>query len=145
MVSRPSSSLRSLQSEVNHLFDSLFPTRDGSGESVGQSATWSPRMDIGETEKNYRLRVDLPGVARDDVTINVDGRRLVIRGERTEEKQEEGENMVRTERNHGSFYRAMSLPTEVNPDEATARMEAGVLIVELPKVATSTATSISIS
>lgn len=142
---RPSNTLRSLQSEVNHLFEDLFPGREGNGEPAARTAAWTPQMDVLETEESYRLRVDLPGVSRDDVTIDVEGRRLSIRGERMEEKQQTEENMLRTERSHGRFYRGMTLPTEVNPDTAKAQFEEGVLIVDLPKVKKSKAKSISIS
>lgn len=142
---RPSNTLRSLQSEVNHLFEDLFPGREGNGEPAARTAAWTPQMDVLETEESYRLRVDLPGVSRDDVTINVEGRRLSIRGERMEEKQQTEENMLRTERSQGRFYRGMTLPTEVSPDTAKAQFEEGVLIVDLPKVKKSKAKSISIS
>ena len=102
-------------------------------------------MDLLEADDHYRLRVDLPGVERDNVSINAEGRRLTIRGERAEEKQEKNESMLRTERMHGRFYRAVTLPTEVNPDKAKAQFENGVLIVDLPKVMKSKGKAIAIS
>lgn len=142
---RPSNTLRSLQSEVNRLFEDVFPGREGDGERGLGNANWAPRMDVMETDGNYRLRVDLPGIRREDVQINAEGRRLTIRGERTPEKQQQNENVLRTERAHGTFYRAMTLPMEVNPDKAKAKFENGVLLVDLPKVKKSQAKSIAIS
>ena len=142
---RPSNTLRSLQSEVNRLFEDIFPTREGNGSPGMDAATWSPQLDVMETDGAYRLRVDLPGVSRDDVTINVENNRLTIRGERAEEQQTKNENVLRTERMRGRFFRSLTMPTEINPDKAKAHFEEGVLLIDLPKVAKSKAKSISIS
>lgn len=140
---RSSNTLQSLQSEVNRLFENLFP-RSG-GEQQVERAGWSPQIDVLEADNHYRLRLDLPGVERDDVTINAEGQRLIIRGARPEPERQDNENLVRTERMHGRFYRAMSFPSEVNPDKAKATFQNGVLTVNLPKVKKSTAKSIAIS
>lgn len=142
---RPSNTLRSLQSEVNRLFEDIFPGREGDGEGAFGRDTWAPRMDVMETKEHYRLRVDLPGIERDDVQINAEGRRLTIRGERAQEKQQKNESVLRTERTHGSFYRSMTLPMDVRPDKAKATFENGVLLVDLPKVKKSKAKAIAIS
>ena len=142
---RSSNTLRSLQSEVNRLFEDIFPAREGNGRSDRDPAMWSPQLDVMETDGAYRLRVDLPGISRDDVTINVEHNRLTIRGERAEEQQTKSENVLRTERMGGRFFRPLTLPTEINPDEANARFDQGVLLIDLPKVATSKAKAISIS
>jgi HSP20 family protein len=143
---RPSNTLRGLQSEVNRLFEDLFPSQqEGNGSRAFENAVWSPQIDVLETNDHYRLRVDLPGIQRDDVTINAEGQRLTIRGERQDEARHEDESMLRTERMHGRFYRAMTLPTEVNPDKAKAKFENGVLVVDLPKISKNKAKSITIS
>jgi HSP20 family protein len=143
-ISRSSNTLRSLQSEVNQLFDRLFPAQDGGGRGADQSA-WTPRIDVLETDGHYRLRVDLPGVQRDQVTMNVEGTRLTIRGERPADALQDDDSLLRSERTRGRFYRTMSFPEEINPDEATATLKNGVLVVDLPKVTTRQATSIAIS
>jgi HSP20 family protein len=141
---RPSNTLRSLQSEVNRLFDDIFPGVE-EGESRFERAGWSPQVDVLETDDHYRLRVDLPGVSREEVTISAEGARVSIRGERQQDTETSGENMIRTERRRGRFYRAMTLPSEVNASQAKAHFENGVLMVDLPKVTKSQAKSIAIS
>ena len=102
-------------------------------------------MDVLEADDHYRLRMDLPGVERKHVTINAEGRRLIIRGERQHETRQNDENVLRTERMQGRFYRAVTLPVDIDPDQAKAQFNNGVLTVDLPKVAKSKAKAISIS
>lgn len=142
---RPSSTLRSLQSEVNRLFDDIFPSREGSGSVGTERRGWSPQVDVMETGQNYRLRVDLPGVSHNDVTINVEENQLTVRGERSAENQQTDETILRSERHHGHFYRSLTLPAEINPDKARANFKDGVLVIDLPKVTKSTEKTISIS
>jgi HSP20 family protein len=128
---RPSRSLRNLQEEVNRVFDSLFsPAMDEDGES---GAVWTPRLDLTETEDGFQLAVDLPGMKKDDVHIRMEDDRLIISGERTEEKKEEDRNMVRMERSFGSFYRSLRLPKGIKDDQIRAHFRNGVLKVDLPK------------
>ena len=142
---RSSDSLRSLQSEVNRLFEGLFPARGDSGQPAAENAAWSPQMDVLEADDHYRLRMDLPGVEREHVTINAEGQRLIIRGERQQEARQSEENVLRTERMQGRFYRAVTLPVDIDPEQAQAQFNNGVLTVDLPKVAKNKAKAISIS
>jgi len=142
---RSSDSLRSLQSEVNRLFEGLFPTRGNGGQPAMEDAAWSPKMDVLEADDHYRLRIDLPGVDRKHVTINAESRRLIIRGERQYETRQNEETVLRTERTQGRFYRAVTLPVDVDPNQAKAQFNNGVLTVDLPKVAKNKAKAISIS
>jgi HSP20 family protein len=143
---RTSDSLHSLQTEVNRLFEDLFPGREGNGSRSGrEQMMWAPQLDVLETEASYRVRVDLPGVSHENVTINVENNWITIRGERQEMATETNETVLRTERGRGGFYRSLILPTEIDADKATANFEGGVLLIELPKVAKSKAKSISIS
>jgi HSP20 family protein len=141
--SRRSFPFRSLQNEVNQLFESVFPASGENGDST--SAVWAPRMDVKETDDRYRLSLDLPGVSKDDVSITVEDNRLTIRGERQGETRSEDENVVRMERSFGRFYRTLRLPESVNEEQITATFDDGVLSVDLPKTEKSTPTNISIS
>lgn len=128
---RPSSMLQSLQQEVNDLFGDFFGTWDD--EAGGLSRMWAPRMDVSETDGEYRIKVDLPGVSRDDVEISAENHRLTIRGERKEETREEGENLLRVERARGSFYRSIPLPDAADIDQAKAEFSDGTLTVRVAK------------
>ena len=140
---RRSSSLRSLQNEVNRLFESVFP---GSFEgSEAPSSVWSPNMDLMESDDQYHLSVDLPGISKKDVSISVENNRLTIRGERAAESRTEDDNVLRMERSFGSFYRAVRLPESVNEDAIKASFTDGVLSVVLPKTEKSRPKKISIS
>lgn len=109
------------------------------------SAVWSPRMDLMETDDNYHLQVDLPGVEKGDVSITVDDNRLSIRGERHEESRMEGTNAVRMERSFGTFYRSLRLPKTVKQDQIKASFKHGVLSVDIPKTEKSKPKKIEIS
>lgn len=130
---RATSPVRSLQSEVNRLFEDLFPWR-GDAEETSETMLWSPAMDVSETDDMYRLRLDLPGVRREDVKINTEGNRLTISGERHREKKEENRDFLRVERSAGSFYRSMTLPAGIDADQAKASFDNGVLTVNIPKI-----------
>lgn len=141
---RRTSPLRSLQEEVNRVFESVFPSSMGEDEE-SRSAVWAPRMDLTETDDNYHLSVDLPGISKEDVTISVEDSRLTIRGERRDESQHETEDMVRMERTFGSFYRSVRLPKSVNEDKIGATFNNGVLSVDIPKTEKSKPKEIKIS
>jgi HSP20 family protein len=129
---RRPSVLRNLQNEVDQLFESTFP-RFTADEDEPMSRVWTPRMDLMESDDHYRLRVDLPGIAKEDVSITVEDNRLTIRGERKHDSRTEDENYVRSERAFGQFYRMLHLPASVNENKIKARFTDGVLSVELPK------------
>jgi len=141
---RRTSPLRSLQDEVNRLFESVFPSPVGEDEEP-TSTVWSPRMDLMETDDHYRMRVDLPGISKENVSITVEDNRLTIRGERKDESRTEKENVVRMERTFGTFYRSLRLPKAVNEDKIKASFTDGVLSVEIPKTEKSKPKKIKIS
>jgi HSP20 family protein len=77
-------------------------------------------------------RIDLPGVKRENVTVEVTDGQLLVSGERKQEIEEKKENVYRTEREYGSFYRAVPLPEGVKPEEVKATFADGVLEVTVP-------------
>lgn len=140
---RTTSPVRSLQSEVNRLFEDIFPWRSDT-EEPSEAMMWSPAVDVAETDNAYHLRVDLPGVRREDVTINADENRLMISGKRHRQETKEGQDFLRVERSSGSFYRSLSLPAGINADKSNATFENGVLTVEIPKLKASKSKQIKI-
>lgn len=140
---RPSSMLRSLQQEVNDLFGDFFGSWDE--ETGAMTRVWAPRADISETDDAYRIMMDLPGVSKDEVEISIEGRRLLVHGERKEEQREEGENYLRVERAHGSFYRSLPLPEAADIDQAQAEFDNGMLTIRVPKTEERKPKKISIS
>lgn len=118
-------SLRELDEFINRMWG-------GEADWLGAD-TATPSMDLSETETAYQVRLDLPGVAADDIDIQVNGNVLTIKGERSDEKEEQGRTFHRTERSYGSFARSVTLPCDVVEDHVSASLDGGVLTIELPK------------
>ena len=100
----------------------------GSQEDVG---VWSPQVEAFRRGENFVVRADLPGMKRDDVTLEVENNVLTISGERTDEHEEHRDGFYRSERSYGQFYRAIPLPEGVNTDQCEATFKDGVLEVSL--------------
>ena len=94
-----------------------------------------PTLDIGETDKTLELRMDLPGMAAEDINIQLNDNTITISGERKEEKEEKGKTWQRVERHQGEFSRTVTLPCAVKNNEVSAVYRDGVLTVTLPKSA----------
>jgi HSP20 family protein len=127
----PVRELNTIQSEMNRLFNTYFdaPTA-GNGGSLRR---WIPAMDLVETEKDFVLRADLPGVDEQDVKIELEDRVLTISGERKAEHEERKEGYYRVERSSGSFTRTLTVPEGVDPSTINASFDKGVLEVRIPK------------
>jgi HSP20 family protein len=121
-----------VQREINRLFDDFFRGGMQAEEASGRSY-WSPAVDIAERDNEYVVKVELPGVNKDDVKITLESNILTIRGEKKQEKEEKGENSHRLERSYGSFQRSFTLPTIVKNDKIDAVYRDGILTVTLPK------------
>lgn len=92
-----------------------------------------PDMEVCEKNDCYVVTADLPGLADDDVNVEVTGNRLTISGKREEEQRDEGERYWAYERSYGSFTRSFVLPEGTMPDQVDAQLENGVLEVRIPK------------
>jgi len=95
---------------------------------------WQPVADMVETPAEYRVTLELPGVERRDVTVEIRGRYLVVAGERHFEKEADGGLYQMLERSYGPFARRFPLPRGVARAEITAVMKDGLLVVAVPKV-----------
>ena len=95
--------------------------------------SWTPPVDIQETEKEYIVKADLPDVKKEDVKVEIDEDVLTVEGERNQEKEEKNKRFHRTERTYGKFVRRFALPTHVDGAAVRAEFKDGVLNVHLPK------------
>ena len=138
----PNRTLRDLQREVDSLFDQFFGRTDGGDGST--SAVWSPSTDLVETDEDFRLHLDVPGMSTEDISINLQNRTLTVSGERASERTDESEEFVRVERAFGSFHRTFTLPDAVDADSIEASYDNGVLTVTVPKTEESTRRQIEI-
>ena len=121
-----------LQNEMNRLFNTVFDApAPGNGGSTMRR--WMPAMDLVETEDNFVLRADLPGMKEDDVKIEFEDGTLTVSGERKAEHESKNEGYYRVERAFGSFSRSLTLPQGIDPEGVTANFEHGVLEVLIPK------------
>lgn len=109
------------------------PWADWAGLEEGMEVR-APRMDTIDKEEEILVRAELPGMKREDVTLELAGDMLTLRGEqRREEKSEEGQ-VLRAEISRSSFSRTIALPHTVDAERVTAELKDGVLEVHLPKV-----------
>ena len=106
---------------------------------MGESATYFPEIDVFEKDNRLVAKVDLPGMNKEDVKVEINDGRLVISGERKTEAEEKKEGFYRRERSYGSFYRAIPLPDGARVDDVKATFSAGVLEVSIPLPANVTA------
>ncbi len=128
----PMGNLASFQDEMNRMFNQFF--RGGTGEEAGWGQyTWAPPVDIYETDEALILRVDLPGVPKDAVNIEIHQNTLMLRGERKPAAEVPADRYHRTERPYGTFQRAFVLPTLVDQEHVQATYHDGVLELRLPK------------
>jgi HSP20 family protein len=100
------------------------------------NAPVAPRINVSETDAAYQVEADLPGIAKEDVKISVDGKRVAIEAQAKQEtEKQEGRKALLTERVVQKFARSIVLPQEVDSEAASAKLENGVLTLTLPKKA----------
>lgn len=124
------SDLFGIQREMNRMFDGFFR---GSGDEDYAISSWTPAVDIAEHDDEYLVKVELPGVNKDEVKLTLENNILTIRGEKKQEKETKKENYHRVERSYGSFQRSFTLPAAVKSDKIDASYKDGILTVSLPK------------
>ena len=119
-----------LQREMGRLFEDV--SRNGAGQAV-PSGLIAPRLDVKETDKEFRVSVELPGVAEEDIEVDVDDDLLTVRAEKKEERQIERADQHVTERLFGVFQRSIRLPQSVDAKTVKATLDNGVLQIAIPK------------
>lgn len=95
-------------------------------------ATWAPQVETFRREGNLVVRADLPGLTKDDISIEAEDDVLMISGERSDETRDERDDFYRSERTYGRFFRAIQLPEGVDADKIDASFKDGVLEVTIP-------------
>ncbi|QPJ66401.1 MAG: Hsp20/alpha crystallin family protein [Candidatus Nitrohelix vancouverensis] len=126
-----------LQNEMNRLFNNFSSSGFNAPFFNGENGTMKeiyPNIDLLETEKEFIVNAELPGIDEKDVDVKLTHNQLIIKGEKKEEKFEEEKNgYVRTERSFGSFYRSIPVPAGIDPQKINAEFKKGVLKVTLGK------------
>ena len=116
--------------EVDHMMNRYA----GSDDDPAVSQFFSPVTNFAETEKQYEITLDLPGVKPEDFNLEFDDGQLWITGERREEEEQKGKTYHRVERSYGRFRRGVSLGPDIDADNIEATYKDGVLTVIVPKV-----------
>jgi HSP20 family protein len=130
----PFNVLRQMTSELDRMFDepwTLF--RWPSAEMASPEAPiWAPKVDVVTKDNKFITRVDLPGMKKEDVLVEVEDGYLTLSGERKKETMEEKDGVYREEREYGSFCRTVPLPQGVKAEDVKATFDNGVLEVSMP-------------
>jgi HSP20 family protein len=128
----PLKQLLDLQERMNRLFEETLG-RERFEEPALLSGGWVPLADCYETPEAFVVEVELPGTARKDVEIRVEGDELLIRGVRQPTAGARPDAFHRLERRHGAFARSFRLADEVDPERITAELRDGLLRLEVPR------------
>jgi HSP20 family protein len=126
---RPLNNVFAIPRDLSRLMDDVFGGWE-LGENLRQ---WLPATDVSETPEAVTLRLEVPGLTRDQIKIAVENNVLSVRGEKTQETSSENEKFRRTERSFGSFERSFSLPAYVDTDHVQASLQDGILSITLPR------------
>ncbi len=129
--------MNSLMTRAN-LFDDLFKDLMSPGFLIrplhGDPLPQSIKVDVKESDGAYTVHAELPGVAKEDIQVTVEGNVVTLRAEvRQQDSQSADEKSLRSERYFGSVARSFQLPTEIDNGKAKARFDNGVLSLTLPK------------
>ena len=116
------------ENEMEDLMERFF----GNGGDLGLRR-FTPSLNVSETETDYEVAAELPGIEPDDVSVELRDGALWVSGKKEEEKEEKGKTFHRIERRHGEFRRVVHLPGAVNEDQVEAKFDKGVLTIRVPK------------
>jgi HSP20 family protein len=136
--------------QLSRLFDDTFERFFSSGPAGDGVAQRNPALDVAESERHYTVKLDVPGVAKEDVKVAIEGRQVTVQAQaRHEDSKREtqagGERIVYRERAATSYVRTFTLPLEIDQSEAGAKLEHGVLTLTLPKRGARAAAQITVS
>lgn len=122
-----------LWEDFDHLFEGLAAKNELS--STYSDVSFAPATDITEGDAGYFLSMDLPGLKKEDIKIEINDGTLIVSGERKSSLQETKDKVQRFEKNYGFFKRSFSLPKIADGDRIQAKHENGVLEITIPKAA----------
>lgn len=116
-----------LPSFFDKIFDDFFPS------SIVETFGSYPKIDVKETEENLTVKAELPGMTKEDISVELKDSILTISGEKKEEKNEKDAKFLRTEITYGSFSRSFHIPVGVEHDKIKAEFKDGILNIIIPK------------
>ena len=128
----PSRGLTPLRRRMDSLFDDFFGDLFD-GRQTDLARGWNPKVDIFEEDDQFVVKAELPGVEKDKIAIDINGRVLTVKGERASENEVKEKNYYRQECAYGTFQRSFTLPNETDSEQIKAEYKDGVLRVSIPK------------
>jgi HSP20 family protein len=132
-LTKPNNTTTIVREDLENLFDRFFGRGLSGAPARVFDAMWVPSLDFSEDEKNYIVRLEAPGIPKDDLEVNLEGQLLTISGRRHFEKEEQTEEYFWREREQGRFVRTVRLPSAVNAAKVEATYDNGVMTIRLPK------------
>lgn len=122
---------------TNNFFDNVF-------DGMADTEKWVPACQVHEAKNCYELKFDLPGMSKDQIKIDLHDNRLIVSGERKEEKKSDDKSTHISEVSYGSFMRSFQFPTEIDAEKSEAKYENGVLMITVNKKESAAARQITI-
>lgn len=133
-VMKTTPALANIRGDLDRVFERFFePNFWPAAAQRGFESVWEPVVDLSETAKEYIVRLEAPGMARDDFDVDIDQNLLTLSGKREFHKEEKGEDYLWQERQEGRFLRTIRLPIAVEKTKIEAAYTDGILTVKLPK------------
>jgi HSP20 family protein len=122
--------------DMSHRLNRLLAGKDvksHDGTDTIITADWVPPVDISETDQEFQVKAELPGIKKQDIKVTLEGGILTLQGERPEEQEDKGRRIHRVERSYGRFVRSFTLPDVVDATKVNAEFKDGVLTLRLHK------------
>ena len=130
---------------LSRLFDDTFERFFAPATAEGPTAR-NPALDVAESDRAYTVKLEMPGVTKEDVKVSIDGRQVTVQAQNTKvDERSEGERIVYRERSVSSYSRTFTLAAEIDQVEAGAKLEHGVLTLTLPKRGARTAAQLTVN
>jgi HSP20 family protein len=126
-------SRKNQSADLSEIFDRLQREFFSPDSFPGSQGDFTPKIEVKETEKEYRICAEVPGMNKEDINLTLKDNRLIIEGERKHEEKKEEKDYIRSEFSYGSFYRSIPLGDDVNPDKVSASYNDGLLEVKVEK------------
>ncbi|MCP4152960.1 MAG: Hsp20/alpha crystallin family protein [bacterium] len=131
---KPFGDFISMQNYINRMFsDAHYGNTKSEAQQDTENDSWSPATDILETENGYVFRLEVPGINKEDISIEFNDNTLLVKGERKADEEIDQESYHRIESYSGTFSRSFSLPKTIDSTKINATMKDGILELEVAK------------
>lgn len=134
LIKKPDTFFNTINDEIEHVlhksFDNMFPEYLFNVETQGMTMP----VDIQEFDNEYKIKAELPGIKKEDIELDVTKTSLKIHAQKSEEKEENNQKYRKSEFRYGMYNRTIHFPREINVDNVKAKLEHGILTLNLPKI-----------